>query len=997
MNFNRFVKSTISSLLCVGLVFQNVAATSLYIQDSSSNSTSLPVSANLTYKEDLTTTSSGAYNQSYMFEYIPGGNVAPVVAYGDKVYGRSGMAKVVSSLQAQGKTVLGGINADFFSMSSGVPEGLTVTDGVLRSSDSYQTAVGIRADGTFFIGKPQLNMSLKSDKGYSVPVTYINKVRTSQGVYLLNDDYREETGFSKSGTSILLRKLDSNEIRIGGTVTMRVEKIEKTSSSSKIPDGCMILAVSDDGPVDKIAQVQVGDTLTLSINSNDSRWNNVVYAFGGGDILIENGAVKSGLPSGAKPRTALGVRQDGSVVAIVVDGGNSNYSSGTSLSSIASKLLSMGCVSAVNLDGGGSTTLGITYPGNTEYELANTPSEGSPRSCSTYLFFVNTAPRGGMAERLYIYPYQTAVMQGATVSYSAKAVDSGYYPASVNSPVTYSSFAGTFNGNVLTADAFAGTYDVFASSQYLTANGKLTVIDDTQRITVSRNGSTSSLTSLSLNPGDVVDLNAYAYYLNQKALGSDNLFTWSASGNVGTITPEGVFTAGGVKGLTGEISVTYGTKTVTIPVSVGRAPYVVSTFDDMSKWTNESCALVTDYAKVKFGTGAMSISYNFENAELTEDNVRFIDIYAADLISLSNSPAYLNVWIHSDKTDNTFTLRVVDAEGLEHVLEPRHSLSGGGWQLVSFPLPASAQRLDGFVITDGGSGKSGTIIVDQMIASYSEPVSAESMLDVSFLSVDVTSLVASVLDKSGYSVKASDIELNIDGVPNPVSYDMSSGLLTSSYILDDSNHRLTIIATDSLGNISRSSYDLNAINPTASPFADVETHWGKKSIDFLSEQGVITGMTADGVPVFKPDKQTTRAEMAVIMSRYLGLDTTAYDSVTLPFADADKIPAWAVPHVKAVYKKGLMGGTTVNGVLKFNPNANITRMEALTILGRTLPQGYKMATLDFKDAGKIASWALPHFEKLVALGVVGGYPDSTIKPGNSITRAEVSALLYRLY
>jgi len=92
-----------------------------------------------------------------------------------------------------------------------------------------------------------------------------------------------------------------------------------------------------------------------------------------------------------------------------------------------------------------------------------------------------------------------------------------------------------------------------------------------------------------------------------------------------------------------------------------------------------------------------------------------------------------------------------------------------------------------------------------------------------------------------------------------------------------------------------------------------------------------------------------------------------------------------------------MSGTAVDGTLIFNPNAHLTRNEALTILGRTLPQGYKESDLTFKDTDSIASWAIPHFKKLVALNIVGGYSDNTIKPNNNISRAEVATLLYKLF
>ena len=225
---------------------------------------------------------------------------------------------------------------------------------------------------------------------------------------------------------------------------------------------------------------------------------------------------------------------------------------------------------------------------------------------------------------------------------------------------------------------------------------------------------------------------------------------------------------------------------------------------------------------------------------------------------------------------------------------------------------------------------------------------------------------------------------------------MASGLLQASYQLDERAHRITLIAKDSAGNLVRTSKDIPAA-AGVTRFADMKGHWAAQYADFLSATGVITGVEQNGTYYFNPSSQTTRTEMAVIIARYLGLDIAKYESVELPFHDNKKIASWALPYIKAVYAEGLMSGVSDKGKLYFNPTANITRAEALTILGRTIPQGYASKTLTYKDTNKIAAWALPHFEKLVALGIVGGYTDNTIKPLNPITRAEVATMLYRLY
>jgi exopolysaccharide biosynthesis protein len=62
------------------------------------------------------------------------------------------------------------------------------------------------------------------------------------------------------------------------------------------------------------------------------------------------------------PRTAVGVRRDGSVVFAVVDGRNPDWSVGMSLEELGSFFSAIRCTDAINMDGGGSSAM-ATYDG----------------------------------------------------------------------------------------------------------------------------------------------------------------------------------------------------------------------------------------------------------------------------------------------------------------------------------------------------------------------------------------------------------------------------------------------------------------------------------------------------------------------------------------------------------------------------------------------------------------------------------------------------------
>ena len=91
-------------------------------------------------------------------------------------------------------------------------------------------------------------------------------------------------------------------------------------------------------------------------------------------------------------RTAVGITKTGKVVLMVLDGRQEPFSCGGSMEEIAQIMLEAGCVNAVNLDGGGSTTYVAKQVGDEELSLINRPSDGFARSVSTSLMMVSTAP-----------------------------------------------------------------------------------------------------------------------------------------------------------------------------------------------------------------------------------------------------------------------------------------------------------------------------------------------------------------------------------------------------------------------------------------------------------------------------------------------------------------------------------------------------------------------------------------------------------------------------
>jgi len=104
---------------------------------------------------------------------------------------------------------------------------------------------------------------------------------------------------------------------------------------------------------------------------------NIAHAISGLEMIVISGKTANGLDEGLEPRTALGLnRANRTLILIVVDGRQPGYSEGATLSELAAILLEYGAHNAMNMDGGGSSTL-VMEGENGQPVLLNSPIDGN--------------------------------------------------------------------------------------------------------------------------------------------------------------------------------------------------------------------------------------------------------------------------------------------------------------------------------------------------------------------------------------------------------------------------------------------------------------------------------------------------------------------------------------------------------------------------------------------------------------------------------------------
>ena len=133
-----------------------------------------------------------------------------------------------------------------------------------------------------------------------------------------------------------------------------------------------------------LAGVRVGDRVKLTETLGSAAADKAEIVVGGGPLLLENGRVNvrsaqehiaADIAKGRAPRTAVGIKRDGTVLMLVVDG-RSNTSGGMTLEELAQYFLRLGARDAVNFDGGGSSVMVI------DKRIVNHPSDGRERAVS---------------------------------------------------------------------------------------------------------------------------------------------------------------------------------------------------------------------------------------------------------------------------------------------------------------------------------------------------------------------------------------------------------------------------------------------------------------------------------------------------------------------------------------------------------------------------------------------------------------------------------------
>ncbi|WP_055089479.1 phosphodiester glycosidase family protein, partial [Intestinibacter bartlettii] len=324
---------------------------------------------------------------------------------------------------------------------------------------------------------------------------------------------------------------------------------------------------------------------TAVIRESNVPLDDVQEAVGGSNILVKNGKAldfggSGAYGTGVNPRTVIGIKPDGKVVTLVNDGRQAPISYGRSFQELADIMESMGCETALNLDGGGSTTFLSKPEGSDKLECRNSPSDGGERSVSSSLFIVSTAKPSGEFDHAAIEPNNLVYTPKSKIPFSAKGVDSAGGQAKLPDDISWAledSKYGEINSEgVFTSNGTTGEVKVNLMSGGNVVGSTTITIAIPDSITFKND-------EVSLGFSKESDLGIIVKYKGRDVKYKDGDFKWTLSDeSMGTFNGN-IFTSSDSATVNGDATATcVYDKNISgaVHLVIGRLPSVVLDFED---------------------------------------------------------------------------------------------------------------------------------------------------------------------------------------------------------------------------------------------------------------------------------------------------------------------------------------------------------------------------------------------------------------------------------
>lgn len=968
----------------------------------------------------------------------------------DSMVGTGGVITEVQNVTNMAKEngAVAAINGNFFNMKEDAPLGLLVKSGELVSSPIQRTDMygfGLTKDNLPVFPVFSFQGSVTSSTGVEFSLFGINK--PTYLAYLADKNpasdanrlnmYTPRWGALSRGalaglTGVIEMVVDNNTV-----LEFRVDQ-----PGTLIPPSGYVLAGQGTAAQYLTTNFKVGDQVQVSYRVLPES-DNLNMALGGMALLVDQGKRHwfTQTVSGKTAFTSIGASQDGKTLYLAaVDGGKT--SRGMTQTEMADFMVSLGAWQAINVDGGGSTTMSARRLGDQDVSLLNNPVNTVQRAVPDALGIFSTAPAGPLAGLIITGPQQ--VVTGSQKTFGLKGYDEHYNPFMINQEdVTWDidPGMGNFQGSILFATG-VGKTTVKASYNGFTKEYPVTILGgaDIAKIEVNPVG-------IAVKPGDKVAVSVKITTTNGTLFTlQPGEFQLEVSNGLGTVNGN-TFTASDNIAV-GTMTVKVHTASTAVKVSVGSVEKPFYSFDTAKVLKFKALPADAVAGSFRYTEGDEPVFRGVGSARLAYDFSATSDLRIAygsfdPPLTLPGNPLGLGLWVNGDGGNGHWLrARIVDAAGKEKLLNFAKSVDWTGWKHMVADIPVDVkypvELTDIYLVADKGETQdTGILYFDEL--SLLNPATPEDIGSKNpealtgrkevaggntgrlQLGSDFAVSLANPQKTGAYSISARqiwDYQLPTPGY-NPILplYEVTGEKdgdsvqefptamkfqVNARGVEDISKARLlkwneqkhvweqipqVLDAVTGIITAKTEKFGLLGLMTDARlvpVFTDTADSWAKDLISSMAARKIVSGYPGGQ---FMPAKGVTRAEFVTLLANTLGWST---ESANISFKDA--IPLWAQGTIGAAVNKGVVKGYD-DGT--FRPNRAITRAEMAAIVDKALALPKSSQPSNYADARQIPAWAVQSIRNTKVSGIITG-AGNLFRPKDIANRAEATAVMAKI-
>ncbi len=599
-----------------------------------------------------------------------------------------GAGEALSSM-ADRRGAEAGINADYFDIGgSGTPLNIIVNDGAIVHEPNGKAAFVVGPGNAVTMGAVSLRAHVTAADGSDLAIDAVNDWSSSTRLALLTSRLGPSPG--GAALEVTLTPLDAAGHYRVATVASALPAL--------LPLGARDYAIAARGPAaDDVGQrFHAGDLVTLAFDAQPPL-GSMREAVGGGPLLVRDGAYYEDPDAPAPqerdvryPLTGAGLSADGAQLFFVaVDGRAPARSVGITRPMLGALLIALGAATGMAFDSGGSTELVVRHLGDERVSVAGVPSDGRERSIADGLVVLNTAPPG-LAARLVLHAQARAVLRGDHLALRATAIDVDEQPVVL--PATVVAFSSEpANAFDIATDGRAlalrvGHAMLAAAAGSVRGSLQVEIVGSIAKLAIAG-------VPRGLAPGSRTPLHVVAMTGDGTPVAVDERsVTWRATGDGGSIAPDGTFAAASHASKATVIAEAGGARaeqSVLVGEHVQILQVLLQSGDQKTQWhyasTPADLAAGLDNEPAPDSAAAMHLTFDFSNPTGTRA------VYAESDVSLVGTPLAMTVDVYGDASGAWLRGAYRNGDGiLDTVTFARH-IDWKGWRTLRVAIPVQAR------------------------------------------------------------------------------------------------------------------------------------------------------------------------------------------------------------------------------------------------------------------------------------------------------------------